>query len=58
MMATAAGASVLPSNGSEKPKRTNHAREFKLTLVNHYYENNISCQISKRFLFNTKTILR
>ncbi len=31
-MATAAGASILPSNGSGKAKRKSYAREFKLTL--------------------------
>ena len=40
-MATAAGASVLPSNGSGKAKRKSYAREFKLTVVNHYCDNNL-----------------
>ena len=39
-MATAAGASVLPSNGSGKAKRKCYAREFKLTVVDHYGDNN------------------
>ena len=58
-MATAAAASVLPSNGSDsgKAKRKSYAREFKLTVVNHYQENNLY-QTSKRFSLNTKTILR
>ena len=58
-MVTAAAASVLPSNGSDsgKAKRKSYAREFKLTIVNHYRENNLY-QTSKRFSLNTKTSLR
>ena len=58
-MATAAAASVLPSNGSDsgKAKRKSYTREFKLTVINHYCENNLY-QTSKRFSLNTKTILR
>ena len=40
-MATATGASILPSNGSGKAKRKSYAREFKLTGVNHYHDNNL-----------------
>ena len=32
-MATAAGASVLPSNASGKAKRKSYAREFKQTVT-------------------------
>ena len=53
----AAAASVLPSNRSGKAKRKSYAREFKLTVVNHYRKNNLY-QMPKRFLLNTKTILR
>ena len=56
-MATAAGASVLLSNGSGKAKRKSYVREFKLTIVNHYCENNLY-QMSKRFSLNMKMILR
>ena len=38
-MATATGASA--SNGSGKAKRKSYAREFKLTVVNHYHDNNL-----------------
>ena len=41
MMATAAGASILSSNGLGKAKRKSYAREFKLTVVNHYHDNNL-----------------
>ena len=42
MMATAAGASILLSNRSGgKAKRKSYAREFKLTVVNHYHDNNL-----------------
>ena len=35
-MTPAAGASVLPLNGSGKAKRISYARELKLAVVNHY----------------------
>ena len=54
-MATAAGASVLPSNGSGQAKRKSYAREFKLTVVNHYRDHNIF--VPDVQLFNAKTIL-
>ena len=38
---TAAGASILPSNGLGKAKRKHYVRAFKLTVVNHYHENNL-----------------
>ena len=38
-MATAAGASILSSNGSGKAKRKSYARELKLTVVTHYHDN-------------------
>ena len=57
MMATVTGTSVFPSNGSGNTKRKSYVREFKLTVVNHYCENNLY-QTSKRFSLNTKTILR
>ena len=41
MMATAAGASILLSNRSGKAKRKSYAREEKLTVVNHYHDNNL-----------------
>ena len=47
-MATAAGASILPSNGSGKAKRKSYAREFKLTVVNHYRDHNNLYQTSNR----------
>ena len=48
--------SVLPTNGpDEKAKRKSYAREFKLTVVNHYRENNLY-QTSRRFALNTKTV--
>ena len=40
-MATATGASILPSNGPGKAKRKCYAREFMLTVVNHYHDNNL-----------------
>ena len=46
-MATAAGAFVLPSNGSGKAKRKSYAREFKQTVANHYCDN-ILYQTSNR----------
>ena len=56
-MATAASVSVLPSNELEKAKRKSYAREFKLSVVKYYRENNLY-QTTKRFSLNTKTILR
>ena len=55
-MATAAGASVLPSNGSGKAKRKSYAREFKLTVVNHYRDhknlyNNFVCVVPSNDAF-------
>ena len=47
-MATAAGASVLPSNRSGKAERKSYAREFKLTVVNHYRDHNNLYQTSYR----------
>ena len=47
-MATAAGTSVLPSNGSGKAKRISYAREVKLTAVNHYCDDNNLYQTSNR----------
>ena len=47
-MATAAGTSVLPSNGSGKAKRKSYAREFKLTVVNHYRDHNNLYQTPNR----------
>ena len=46
--------SVLPTNG---PGRKSYARDFKLTVVNHYRENNLY-QTSRRFSLNLKTVLR
>lgn len=58
-MATAAGASqsVLSSNRSGKAKRKSYSREFKLTVVNHYHENNLN-QTCNTFSLNTKTIFK
>ena len=40
-MATAAGVSILPSNRLGKAKRKSYAREFKLTVVNHFHDNKL-----------------
>ena len=41
MMATAACDSILLLNRSGKAKRKGYAREEKLTVVNHYHDNNL-----------------
>jgi transposase-like protein len=56
-IATAAAASVLPFKMDQILEKLEGKRDFKLTVVNHYCENNLY-QTSKRFSLNTKTILR
>ena len=56
-MATAPSASILLLSGSAKAKRKCYTREFKLTAVNHYRENNLY-QMFKRFSLNTRTIFK
>ena len=53
MMAT------FSETGLEKLRRKSYTREFKLSVVKFYRENNNNLyQISKRFSLNTKTLLR
>ena len=52
-------ATVSSQEGREKLRQKSYTREFKLSVVNFYREkSNNLYQTSKRFLLNTKNVLR